>query len=334
MSKVLVLGGGGFGTCLSNLLTENGNEVYLWEHSEEVRDMIRNEHENKVFLPGIKLSHKLKIADEYQELLKKERFDFILLATPCQFLRGILEKLKTALTYNIIIINVAKGIEISSKKRMSEIVEEELKSAVYEYGILTGPTHAEDLAKKMPSAILAASDNIETAEKIQNLFNNEYLRVYTGTDIVGAELGGALKNCLAIAAGMADGLGLGDNSKAAILTRGINEIIRIGEFYGADPKTFFGLSGLGDIIVTCTSKHSRNRYVGEQLGKGRKLKEILTGMNGISEGSETIKALYNIIIDEKISAPIFTELYKVLYEDETLENLFNNLMNRKLKSEF
>ena len=334
MSKVLVLGGGGFGTCLSNLLTENGNDVYLWEYNEKVRDVIRKEHENTVFLPGIKLSEKLKVVDEYQKLLGEEKFDFILLATPCQFLRGILKNLKTSLTYKVIIINIAKGIEIASKKRMSEVVEEELNGCDYEYGILTGPTHAEDLAKKMPSAILAASVNHETAEKIQKLFNNDYLRVYTGTDLIGAELGGALKNCLAIAAGMADGLELGDNSKAALLTRGINEIIRIGEYYGADPKTFFGLSGLGDIIVTCTSKHSRNRFVGEQLGKGRKLAEILESMNGISEGSETIKALHNIIVDENINAPIFTELYKVLYEDETLENLFYNLMSRKLKSEF
>ena len=334
MSRVLVLGGGGFGTCLSNLLTENGNEVYLWEYNEKVRELIRTEHENKVFLPGIKLSHDLNVIDNYTEFLANEKVDFILLATPCQFLRDLLKNLKKSLTYNIIFINIAKGIEISSKKRMSEVVKEELNGLDYEYGILTGPTHAEDLAKKMPSAILAASESQETAEKIQKLFNNEYLRVYTGSDVIGAELGGSLKNCLAIAAGMADGLGLGDNSKAAILTRGINEIIRIGEFYGADPKTFFGLSGLGDIIVTCTSKHSRNRHVGEELGKGRKLVDILANMNGVSEGCETVKALYKIINDEKIDAPIFTELYKVLYENETLDSLFSNLMNRKLRSEF
>ena len=334
MSKVLVLGGGGFGTCLANLLTENGNDVYLWEHNGDVREMIRKEHENKVYLPGIKLSEKLNVIDDYNSFLEKEKPDYILLATPSQFLRKLLKNLKKSLTYNIIIINIAKGIEISSKKRMSEVVKEELDGKEFEYGILTGPTHAEELAQKMPSAILAASNNKNTAEKIQKLFSNDYLRVYTGDDVIGAELGSSLKNCLAIAAGIADGMQLGDNSKAALLTRGINEIIRLGEFFGANPKTFFGLSGLGDIIVTCTSKHSRNRHVGEELGKGKKLEEILANMNGISEGAETIKALHKIIQDENIDAPIFTELYKVLYKDEPLDSLFGNLMNRRLRSEF
>ena len=333
MSKVLVLGGG-FGTCLANLLTENGNDVYLWEHNGDVREMIRKEHENKVYLPGIKLSEKLNVIDDYNSFLEKEKPDYILLATPSQFLRKLLKNLKKSLTYNIIIINIAKGIEISSKKRMSEVVKEELDGKEFEYGILTGPTHAEELAQKMPSAILAASNNKNTAEKIQKLFSNDYLRVYTGDDVIGAELGSSLKNCLAIAAGIADGMQLGDNSKAALLTRGINEIIRLGEFFGANPKTFFGLSGLGDIIVTCTSKHSRNRHVGEELGKGKKLEEILANMNGISEGAETIKALHKIIQDENIDAPIFTELYKVLYKDEPLDSLFGNLMNRRLRSEF
>ena len=310
MKNILVIGGGSWGTCLSKLLVENGHKVYLWEHNEEVRKVIRDTKENPKFLPNIKLPDSLNVVDDYADVLENSekygKIDILLLATPTQFLRNILKRLKNFLNYNIILVNVAKGLEIATKKRISEIVAEELGNKSYNYVLLAGPTHAEEVAQKLPSAILSVSENEEAAKTVQTTFSNLYFRVYTGTDLTGAELGGALKNCLAIAAGMSDGLGFGDNSKAALITRGINEILEIGKYYDVNPKTFMGLSGLGDIIVTCTSNHSRNRYVGEKLGKGEKIEEITANMNMVSEGAETIKALYAIIEEQHINAPIFS----------------------------
>jgi glycerol-3-phosphate dehydrogenase [NAD(P)+] len=274
------------------------------------------------------------VVDSYCETLKNEKIDVILLATPTQFLRPILKNLKECLSYKVIIVNVAKGIEIKSKKRISEVIDEELSGKDYSYVLLAGPTHAEEVALKLPSAILSVSLDEKAALEIQHLFSNSYFRVYTGTDLVGAELSGAVKNCLAIAAGISDGLGFGDNSKAALITRGINEILEIGKYYHADPKTFMGLSGLGDIIVTCTSKHSRNRYVGEELGKGRKIDDIISSMKMVSEGAETIKALYAIIKENNIQAPIMSALYEVIYENRPVNELVSLFMNRNLRSEF
>ena len=334
MKNILVIGGGSWGTCLSKLLVENKNNVFLWEYNEKTRNVIREKRENPVFLPNIKLPNELNVVDSYCETLKNEKIDVILLATPTQFLRPILKNLKECLSYKVIIVNVAKGIEIKSKKRISEVIDEELSGKDYSYVLLAGPTHAEEVALKLPSAILSVSLDEKAALEIQHLFSNSYFRVYTGTDLVGAELSGAVKNCLAIAAGISDGLGFGDNSKAALITRGINEILEIGKYYHADPKTFMGLSGLGDIIVTCTSKHSRNRYVGEKLGQGQKIEDIVSHMNMVSEGAETIKALYKIIKENNLKAPIFTALYEVIYGGKPVSELESTFMSRDLKSEF
>ena len=334
MKNILVIGGGSWGTCLSKLLVENKNNVFLWEYNEKTRNVIREKRENPVFLPDIKLPKELNVVDSYCETLKNEKIDVILLATPTQFLRPILKNLTECLSYKVIIVNVAKGIEIKSKKRISEVIDEELSGKDYSYVLLAGPTHAEEVALKLPSAILSVSLDEKAALEIQHLFSNSYFRVYTGTDLVGAELSGAVKNCLAIAAGISDGLGFGDNSKAALITRGINEILEIGKYYHADPKTFMGLSGLGDIIVTCTSKHSRNRYVGEELGKGRKIDDIISSMKMVSEGAETIKALYAIIKENNIQAPIMSALYEVIYENRPVNELVSLFMNRNLRSEF
>ena len=319
MKNILVIGGGSWGTCLSKLLVENGHKVYLWEHNEEVRKVIRDTKENPKFLPNIKLPDSLNVVDDYGEILKNPekygKIDILLLATPTQFLRNILKRLKNFLNYNIILVNVAKGLEIATKKRISEIVAEELENKEYSY-------------------VLSVSKNEEAAKIVQTTFSNLYFRVYTGTDLMGAELAGALKNCLAIAAGIADGMGYGDNTKAALITRGINEMFEIAKFYNANPKTFMGLSGLGDIIVTCTSKHSRNRYVGEKLGQGQKIEDIVSHMNMVSEGAETIKALYKIIKENNLKAPIFTALYEVIYGGKPVSELESTFMSRDLKSEF
>lgn len=336
--NILVIGGGSWGSCLSKLLVENGHNVYLWEYNEEVRDVMKTTKTNPNFLKGIKLPDELNIVDDYGKVLTDEKkygkIDIVLLATPTQFLRGVLKRLKNFLNYNIILVNVAKGLEISTKKRISEIVDEELENKNYNYVLLAGPTHAEEVAQRLPSAILSVSKDENSAKIVQKTFSNSYFRVYTGTDLMGAELAGALKNCLAIAAGIADGLGYGDNTKAALITRGINEMFEIAKYYNANQKTFMGLSGLGDIIVTCTSRHSRNRYVGEKLGKGEKIEDIIKNMQMVSEGAETIKALYKIIKENNLNAPIFTALYEVIYKGKPVTDLEKTFMSRDLKSEF
>ncbi|BBM36241.1 NAD(P)H-dependent glycerol-3-phosphate dehydrogenase [Pseudoleptotrichia goodfellowii] len=338
MKNILVMGGGSWGTCLSKLLAENGHRVYLWERSEDVREDMRKNHENSTYLPGIKLPEEIILIDDYCEILSnKEKYgkiDVILSAVPTQFIRSVLKRLKNCLDYNIILANVAKGIEVATNKRISEVVAEELDGKEYNYVLLAGPTHAEEVSRKLPSAILSVSEDEKSAIEVQNIFSSPYFRVYTGTDLTGAELGGALKNCLAIAAGIADGMGYGDNSKAALLTRGLNEILEFGKYYNADPKTFMGLSGLGDIIVTCTSKHSRNRFVGEELGKGKKIDEILSNMKMVSEGAATIKAIYSIIKEKNIKSPIFTALYEVIYQGKPVTELASTFMSRDLRSEF
>lgn len=336
--NILVIGGGSWGSCLSKLLVENGHNVYLWEYNEEVRNVMKTTKTNPNFLKGIKLPDELNIVDDYGKVLTDEKkygkIDIVLLATPTQFLRGVLKRLKNFLNYNIILVNVAKGLEISTKKRISEIVDEELENKNYNYVLLAGPTHAEEVAQRLPSAILSVSKDENSAKIVQKTFSSSYFRVYTGTDLMGAELAGALKNCLAIAAGIADGLGYGDNTKAALITRGINEMFEIAKYYNANQKTFMGLSGLGDIIVTCTSRHSRNRYVGEKLGKGEKIEDIIKNMQMVSEGAETIKALYKIIKENNLNAPIFTALYEVIYKGKPVTDLEKTFMSRDLKSEF
>lgn len=332
--KILTIGGGSWGTALTYLLDKKGHKCYLWEFNEEYRENMRFKRENEVFLKDIKLNESIEIVDDFNKVLEEKDIDIILLATPTQFLRNLLEKLKKSMNKKYIIVNVAKGIEISTGLTISKIIDEVLFDKEYEYVLLAGPTHAEEVVTNMPSVILSVSKNEEVAKVVQNTFSSDKLRVYTGTDVIGAELGGALKNCLAICAGISDGLGYGDNTKAALLTRGMNEIILIGTSLGAKAITFMGLTGLGDMIVTCTSKHSRNRYLGEQIGKGRKMNEIVKEMKMVSEGATTILALKKIIDNNNLRAPIFNEIYSLLYEDKDVNTLTQTFMGRELRSEF
>lgn len=329
--NILTLGGGSWGTALTILLAKKGYTCYLYEHNEEYRKILKEKRENTTFLKGHILPTNIKIVEEFNEVI--EKVDIILLATPTQYLRNMLKKFKR-FSNKKIIVNVAKGLEIGTLKRISEIVSEELKDFEYEYVHLAGPTHAEEVAKQIPSAILSVSENEEVAKKVQEVFNTTYLRVYTGTDVIGAELAGALKNCIAIAAGISDGLGYGDNTKAALMTRGLGEMIIIGKFYKADFKTFMGLTGFGDLVVTCTSQHSRNRYLGEQIGRGRTVEEVVHEMKMVSEGATTIKALKEIIEKNNLRTPIFTELYNILYNKQSTKTITELFMNRNLRSEF
>ncbi|VWL85438.1 NAD(P)H-dependent glycerol-3-phosphate dehydrogenase [Oceanivirga miroungae] len=329
--KILVIGGGSFGTSLSVVLSKKNYNIYLYEHNKEYREDLRKYRENKVFLKGFKLDENINIIDDYNDYVND--VDIVLLTTPTQFVRSILENMKLT-KKDQIIVNVAKGIEIKTLKTISQIVDELLGDITKNYVLLTGPTHAEEIALNKPSAILAVSNNEKVAKFVQESFSTEFLRIYTGTDILGSEYSGALKNCIAISAGICDGLEYGDNTKAALMTRGFNEMVIIGEFFGGSKETFSGLSGLGDLIVTCTSKHSRNRYVGEKLGRGYKLDEITSSMKMVSEGVSTIKALKKIIDDNNLRAPIFTELYNILYNNQSVNTVTKILMSRDLKSEF
>ena len=333
--KILTIGGGSWGTALTYLLDKKGYKCYIWEYNEQYRKEIRESRENSNFLKGFKLNETIEIIDDYLEIINKENIDIILLATPTQFLRNIVVKLKGNINKNTILVNVAKGIEISSGLTISKMINEVLGENIYKYVLLAGPTHAEEVVNDMPSAISAVSNDQEAAKIVQNVFSiGHTLRVYTGSDLIGSELGGAIKNCLAICAGICDGLGYGDNTKAALLTRGMNEMVVIGKALGANPHTFLGLTGIGDMIVTCTSKHSRNRYFGEEIGKGKKVDDIIKEMKMVAEGLPTSKALYNIIKKYYLRAPVFTELYALLYEDNNVKDLLPTFMSRELKSEF
>ena len=337
MKNILVIGGGSWGTCLSKLLVENGHKVYLWEHNEEVRKVIRDTKENPKFLPNIKLPDSLNVVDDYGEILKNPekygKIDILLLATPTQFLRNILKRLKKFLNYNIILVNVAKGLEIATKKRISEIVAEELENKEYSYVLLAGPTHAEEVAQKLPSAILSVSKNEKAAKIVQTTFSNLYFRVYTGTDLMGAELAGALKNCLAIAAGIADGMGYGDNTKAALITRGIKEIASLGVAMGGEQSTFYGLTGLGDLIVTCASMHSRNRRAGILLGQGKTLDEAIKEVNMVVEGVYSAKSALMAARKYNVEIPIIEQVNAVLFENKNAAEAVNELMIRDKKLE-
>ncbi len=327
--KISVISDGGWGTAIALTLLDNKNDVTIWGMFPDYIEEMKEKRENFKFLKGITLPENLKLTADLDQAMAA---DIIVLATPSQYLRNSLELIKKYDLSNKIFIDLAKGIEVSTLKRMSEVVEEIVGEV--RYVCLSGPSHAEEVAKKVPTTVVAASDDKEAALLTQQIFNNNYFRVYTGDDVIGAELGGALKNVFAIAAGAIDGLGMGDNTKAALMTRGVAELSRIGVALGGSQATFSGLSGIGDLIVTCTSTHSRNRHVGEQLGKGKKLKQIIEEMGmSVAEGVKTAKSAYEVISEKNIEAPIISEVYAVLYEDKDPRVAIRDLMNRPPKSE-
>lgn len=330
--KIGVLGAGGWGTTLAILLNTNGHNVTLYEYKPDYAEILRQKRINEIYLPGIIIPDEIEITPNLDEAVHQKHF--IVLAIPTQYLRSVIEKIDFNLIKNSILVNVAKGIEISTLKRVSEIIKDVFPEISEEQiSTLSGPSHAEEVARKIPTAVVVGSKSIETAKFVQNEFMNPYFRVYATTDIVGVELGGSLKNVIAIGAGICDGAGFGDNTKAAIMTRGIAEISRLGVALGARPETFSGLSGIGDVIVTCMSKYSRNRYVGEQIGKGKKLKEILAEMEMVAEGVPTAKSVYLLSQKTKVDVPICTEVYKILYEDKDPILATTDLMTRQPKEE-
>lgn len=330
--KIAVLGAGAFGTTLAVLLHYNGHKVALWEYKKSCAKEMIKKRENKTYLPGTPLPEELEISYKLQDVVTDK--NLIVLAVPSQFLRSVVEQISFADIKNTIFVNVAKGIENKTLMTMSQMLKDVFPAIQDEQlGILSGPSHAEEVCKRIPTAVVAGSTVKETSRTIQATFMNSYFRVYSSTDLLGVELGGAFKNVMAIGAGIIDGAKFGDNTKAAIMTRGIAEITRMGTAMGAKPETFSGLSGIGDLIVTCMSQHSRNRYVGEKLGSGLKLKEILKNMYAVAEGVETSRSASELAKKVGVDAPITNEVYKILFEDKDAIKATTDLMSRDMKEE-
>jgi glycerol-3-phosphate dehydrogenase (NAD(P)+) len=330
--KISVLGAGGWGTTLGILLHYNGHQVTLWEFSRSYAKELNKKRINSIYLPGVAIPKEIIISSDLEESIHQK--NLIILAVPSQFLRSVVDKIKYSDVKNSIFVSVAKGIENKHLMTMSQMLKDVHPHLTDEQiGTLSGPSHAEEVSKRIPTAVVAASTELETSKSIQAAFMNSYFRVYSSTDILGVELGGAFKNVIAIGAGIIDGAGFGDNTKAAIMTRGVAEISRLGLAMGARPETFAGLSGMGDLIVTCMSKHSRNRYVGEQIGKGKKLKEVLKNMEMVAEGVETSRSASKLAEKLNVETPITTEVYKILFEDKDPVKATTDLMTRDMKTE-
>jgi glycerol-3-phosphate dehydrogenase (NAD(P)+) len=330
--RIAVLGAGGWGTTLAILLSENGHMVSLWTYREDQAGAIRETRLNAEFLPGIIVPNEIEVLTDIEQAVSRK--DLVVAAVPSQFLRSVAKRVAHCDFRNTIVVNVAKGIENDSLMTMSEVLLEVLTQLKKEnVCTLSGPSFAEEVSRKIPTAVVAASTSAPTAKIVQAAFTTPYFRVYVNEDIRGVELGGSLKNVIAIGAGISDGAGFGDNTKAAIMTRGIAEITRLGIAMGAEPRTFAGLSGIGDLIVTCMSRHSRNRYVGEQVGKGRKLSDVLKDMVMVAEGVQTTESTRDLARKYSIEMPITNEVHNTLFEGKDPYKATQDLMTRDAKGE-
>jgi glycerol-3-phosphate dehydrogenase (NAD(P)+) len=330
--KISVLGAGGWGTTLAILLHYNGHNVTLWEYKKSYTRQLLKKRINTDYLPGVKIPIEILISSDIEEASDDK--NLIVLAVPSQFLRDVVKNINYRMIEDAILVSVSKGIEKNTLMTMSHMLKDVFPHInENQIGVISGPSHAEEVSQMVPTAVVAASVDIETSKAIQAAFMTSYFRVYASTDILGVELGGAFKNIIAIGAGIIDGAGFGDNTKAAIMTRGVAEISRLGLAMGARPETFAGLSGMGDLIVTCMSRHSRNRYVGEQIGKGKKLKEVLKSMEQVAEGVETTRSAKQLAAKIEIETPITNEVYKILFEDKDPVKATTDLMTRDMKTE-
>lgn len=314
------------------LLHDNGHRVSIWEFFPEEADRLANERESKGRLPGTIIPDEISISSDLE--LSTESADLICFVVPSHTVRATARKLSALRPEAELYVNCAKGIENKSLKRMSEVLLDEMVH-VNPAQILTlsGPSHAEEVAGRLPTSVVAAGESEPNALVVQEAFNNEMFRVYSSTDLVGVELGGSVKNVIAIASGICQGLGFGDNTSGALITRGLAEIVRLGERMNADPMTFAGLSGLGDLVTTCLSRHSRNRFVGEEIGKGRKLSEILGSMTMVAEGVRTTESVHSLAKREGVEMPIAEEVYRILFEEKDPKLAVRDLMTRDLKAE-
>jgi len=324
-NKITILGAGSWGTALAVHLAQKDYRVALWTRNEEYYNELITSRENRKYLPGIKLKENIDIYLDVQEAVKNS--SVLILSVPSHAVRSTLKLVKSNLDKDTIIVNTAKGFEESTLLRLSQVIQEELDG--HECVVLSGPSHAEEVSKFLPTAVVASSQNQSLAEDVQDLFMSSNLRVYTNPDLCGVEIGGALKNIIALATGIADGLGYGDNTRAALITRGLAEIARLGVALGANPLTFAGLTGIGDLIVTCNSMHSRNRRAGILLGQGLKLTEVLQKIGMVVEGVRTTKVALQLAQKVKVEMPITQEVYHVIYLDKDPRVSVYDLMGRQ-----
>ena len=328
MANIFILGSGGFGTSLAVMAHKYGHHVTLWSAFQEEIDEIRFHGENKKKLPGVAVGLAIELTTDIT--LVKEA-DIAILAVPSFAVRSVSKQLAGYLSAKTIVVNVGKGLEIDSLKRFSEVIEEELPHSPIV--ILSGPSHAEEIARGVPTTVVVSSKDRQSAEYVQEHLGNETLRIYVNDDIIGVELGGALKNIIALCAGICDGMNLGDNAKAALITRGLAEIARLGTAMGAHPETFAGLTGVGDLIVTCTSMHSRNRRAGILIGQGLSADEAAERVGMVVEGISATKAAYQLAKKMRIEMPIVNELYGIICERHDIRSALKNLMARAQRHE-
>lgn len=329
MANVGVIGAGSWGTALASLLCDNGHEVTVWSIDAQEIQMLEEEHEHKLKLPGVKLPESMKFTVDLQTAIDGK--DFIVMAVPSPFTRATARKMSPFVAENQILVDVAKGIEEGSLKTLSQQIEEEIPQA--DVAVLSGPSHAEEVGRKLPTICVVGAKKKSTALYLQEMFMNNVFRVYTSPDILGIELGGSLKNVIALAAGIADGLGYGDNTKAALITRGIAEISRLGVKMGGHIQTFSGLTGIGDLIVTCASVHSRNRKAGYLIGQGKTMQEAMDEVQMVVEGVYSAKAAKVLAEKYEVSMPIVEEVNAVLFDGKRPSDAVEDLMLRESKSE-
>lgn len=330
--KATVIGDGAWGTALALTLDACGHEVRLWGAFPDNLDRIVESGENAQFLPGVTIPATIRVTADLQQAVHEA--ELLVLAVPSQFQRAVLQELMTTkLNPDTVYLNVAKGLELTTGLRMHQVVKEVLGDDI-RYAVLSGPSHAEEVARNVPTAVVTASPDQDVREMVQAWLTNDVFRVYTSDDVPGVELGGALKNVLALGVGFCDGMNLGDNPKAALMTRGIAEMARLGRAVGGRAETFAGLSGIGDLIVTCMSAHSRNRHVGQELGRGRTLEEIQHEMGEtVAEGVKTAVSARNLARQKGVETPIVNAVYEKLYEGKTCAQVVRDLMSRQPKPE-
>lgn len=331
--KIAVLGGGSWGIAISILIHKNGYPVRLWEHFKDECRLLRETRQQPDKLPGVEIPAEIEITNDMTEALADVHG--ILVVVPSHVFRDTVRRARNHLAGSVrFIVSLAKGIENNSLCRMSEVLLQELPEPFHaSVAALSGPSHAEEVSVSIPTTVVVAANTPHVAELIQDVLTNSTFRVYTSSDLIGVELGGSLKNVIAIAAGISHGLGLGDNTMGALVTRGLAEMVRLGTKMGADPMTFAGLSGIGDLITTCTSRHSRNRYVGEQLGKGRQIDDIVGSMKMVAEGVKTTKSAYQMSLKYGVDMPMTAEVYQIIFEGKDPAAALYNLMSRPPKPE-
>jgi glycerol-3-phosphate dehydrogenase (NAD(P)+) len=330
--RIAVIGAGSWGTTLANLLAEKEEEVLLWVYEEDLFRVLSAKRENDFFLPGVRLADSLRFTHSLEEALAGR--ETVVCAVPSHAVREVFLRARPHLSRKALLISVTKGLEDGTHLPMSRVLQEVMGSrSEAEIAALSGPSFAGEVSRRIPTAVAAAGTTSRAAQEAQNLFFRPYFRVYTNPDLMGIELGGAIKNVMAIAAGASDGMGFGHSSRAALITRGLAEMTRLGVSMGAQRQTFFGLAGLGDLVLTCTGDLSRNRQVGLELGRGKGVKEILGGMRMVAEGVRTAKALWELARIQKVEMPIAEKVYEILYQKKSPRDAVQDLMSRLPRSE-